>query len=228
MSQPIDQGDHFNTIPPKDQINNSGSIQRPFKIQKVHIPPPQKIGVFTSYQHNQDSGEGTSANHQFSEQEQKLPELAENTKNNEEHLEDKETDPFFFYQDSHVQDSINHCKNSILGKILAEKPISTQILHSTLSGIWCNPQGFQLSEIEGKVLQIRMDKEEDIQRILKGSPWIIRNCWLVLHGWNRSLDIASLDFTHVPFGSNSGVSLFTANPSLWERKWEHNWGQFWM
>lgn len=87
---------------------------------------------------------------------------------------------------------------SILGKILAEKPISTQILHSTLFGIWCKPQGFQLNEIEGKLIQIKMDKEEDIQRILKGSLWIIRNCWFVLHGWNRTLDITTLDFTHVP------------------------------
>lgn len=43
-----------------------------------------------------------------------------------------------------------------------------------------------------------MDKEADIQRILKGSPWIIRNCWLVIHNWDRSLNITALDFAHVP------------------------------
>jgi len=43
-----------------------------------------------------------------------------------------------------------------------------------------------------------MDKEEDIIRIQKGSPWIIRNCWLLLYQWNRNLDISTLDFSHVP------------------------------
>jgi hypothetical protein len=52
-------------------------------------------------------------------------------------------DPFFYYQDDHIQDNINTCKNCILGKILAEKPISTQVLYNTLNGIWCNPLGLK-------------------------------------------------------------------------------------
>jgi len=52
--------------------------------------------------------------------------------------------------------------------------------------------------MEGKLYQIKVDKEEDYQRILKGSPWVIRNCWLILYGWNRNLDVSSLDFSHVP------------------------------
>lgn len=43
-----------------------------------------------------------------------------------------------------------------------------------------------------------MEKEEDLQRALKGSPWIIRNCCLILHQWDRDRDIQSLDFSHVP------------------------------
>jgi len=44
-----------------------------------------------------------------------------------------------------------------------------------LARIWCNPQGFKISELEGRLIQIKMDKEEDTHRVLKGSPWIIRN-----------------------------------------------------
>jgi len=67
-----------------------------------------------------------------------------------------------------------------------------------LAEIWCNYAGLKINELEGKIYQIKVNKEEDYQRILKGSPWIIRNCWLILHGWNKNLDVSSLDFTNVP------------------------------
>ena len=67
-----------------------------------------------------------------------------------------------------------------------------------MAGIWCKPNGLKINEMEGKLYQIKVDKEEDYQRILKGSPWVIRNCWLILYGWNRNLDVSSLDFSHVP------------------------------
>ena len=154
------------------------------------------MGFYTSFQQTQDSSEGTSGGGQFHEAEPQTPVTNTESYQQEEALEENDTEPFFFYQYEHVQDSINQCKNNILGKILSDKPISTQTLRNTLFGIWYKPQGFQLSEIEGKLLQIKMDKEEDIQRIIKGSPWIIRNCWLVVHYWNRALDISNLDFTN--------------------------------
>lgn len=119
----------------------------------------------------------------------------------EEQLEDQDddnNDPFFYYHDTHVQESIDLCNNSILGKILADKHIPSPVLFNSLAGIWGKPTDFKINELEGKILQFKMNKEEDIQRILKGSPWIIRNCWLVLHNWSRNLDLNTLDFTNVP------------------------------
>jgi len=42
-----------------------------------------------------------------------------------------------------------------------------------------------------------MDKEEDIHRVLKGNPWIVRNIWFVVHSWGRKVSLKDLDFTHV-------------------------------
>jgi hypothetical protein len=47
----------------------------------------------------------------------------------------------------------------MIGKIISAKPISSQIKHNSLLGIWCNPQGFKISELEGKLYQIKMEKE---------------------------------------------------------------------
>lgn len=96
-------------------------------------------------------------------------------------IEESATDPFFYYQEDHVQDNIKLCNNSLIGKILTEKQLSTQILYSTLNGIWNNPKGLKINELEENKYQIQLEKEEDLTTIQKGNPWIIRNCWLLLH-----------------------------------------------
>lgn len=186
-----------NTAHPDSYVIHTSINTRPLKLQKLQVPTSPHF-EFGSTSHN-NFDEGTSRGHQRPNQES--PEPAQNHDSQQQDYnttEDTSTDPFCYYQDSHVQDSIDQCNHSVIGKILADKPISNQVLFNSLSGIWCNPVGLKISELEGKLLQIKMDKEDDIQRILKGNPWIMRNCWLLLHSWNRNLDISSLDFTQVP------------------------------
>lgn len=186
-----------NTDNPASSIIPTPINTRPLKIQKLQIPIPShfEFGSTSNSTFTEDTNSGDSCHNQ------ETPEPAQNQNKQQpdyNYAEENTTDPFCYYQDSHIQDSIDQCTNSIIGKILADKPITNQILFNSLSGIWCNPAGLKISELEGKIFQIKMDKEEDIQRILKGNPWIIRNCWLLLHNWNRNLDISTLDFTQVP------------------------------
>jgi len=58
---------------------------------------------------------------------------------------------------------------------LTTKIIPFQQINNTLLGIWGNLAGLKIIELEDKCYQIAMDKEQDIQRILKGGPWILRN-----------------------------------------------------
>jgi hypothetical protein len=44
---------------------------------------------------------------------------------------------------------VNLCKNSLIGKILSNKPILKSILQNSLQGIWGNPARFTINEIEG-------------------------------------------------------------------------------
>ncbi|RHN54608.1 putative transcription factor interactor and regulator CCHC(Zn) family [Medicago truncatula] len=43
-----------------------------------------------------------------------------------------------------------------------------------------------------------MDNTEDVKRILKGSPWIVRNVWMIVHPWDRKVSIKDLNFSLVP------------------------------
>ncbi|AES73550.1 DUF4283 domain protein [Medicago truncatula] len=169
-----------NTDNPGTTSISTSINMRPLKIQKLQLPTSSQFEF--GYNPNYISEEGPSGASQYNNQEQPEPAQNHNDHNQDSNFtEENTTDPFCYYQESYVQESINQCKHSIIGKILADKPISTQVLFNSLSGIWCNPIGLKITELEGKILQIRMDKEEDMQRILKGNPWIFRNCWLLLH-----------------------------------------------
>jgi len=104
-------------------------------------------------------------------------------------------DPFFYYQESYVQESVKTCQKSVIGKFLTTKIIPFQHINNSLLGIWGNPAGLKITELEDKCYQIAMDKEQDIHRILKGSSWIVRNVWLVVHSWERKVNIKDLNFS---------------------------------
>jgi hypothetical protein len=64
--------------------------------------------------------------------------------------------------------------------------------------MWGNPQGFTITEIEGGLFHITMESEVDIQRVMKGNPWTVRNCWFIVHYWDRSINPKNIDFNQVP------------------------------
>jgi hypothetical protein len=105
---------------------------------------------------------------------------------------------FCIYKNEHMKEGINQCKNNLIGKILSHKPILKPILQNTLLGIWGNPQGFTIAEIEGGLFHIAMDLDMDIQKTIKGNPWIIRNSWFMVHQWDMKLNPSNFDFQHVP------------------------------
>lgn len=141
-------------------MKNSNGVSRPAKIQKLLIPTPSQIlGNYTEFQY--PTGEGTDGFQQEPFQDHHSP--AYNKENQQEDLnsEATEADPFLYYEESNVQDSTNQCKNSIIGKILSDKPISSQVLYNIVVGIWCNHVGLKINSLKGKLYQIKLNKEED-------------------------------------------------------------------
>ncbi|KAJ1418605.1 DUF4283 domain protein [Sesbania bispinosa] len=53
---------------------------------------------------------------------------------------------FIIYDDEDVEEGLNFCTKSIIGRILTQKPIHLNSLHNALAGMWCNPNGFRIEE----------------------------------------------------------------------------------
>jgi hypothetical protein len=102
------------------------------------------------------------------------------------------------YKEEHVAEGISTCNNTLIGKILSSKTILKPVLQNSLQGIWGDPKGFAITEIEGGFFHITMDSEKDIQRALKGNPWMVRNSWFLVQLWDRQINPRNLDFLHAP------------------------------
>ncbi|KAJ1422241.1 Zinc knuckle CX2CX4HX4C [Sesbania bispinosa] len=105
--------------------------------------------------------------------------------------------PIILYDEEDVLEGLKSCSKSLLGRIVTQKPIHTNNLHNALSGIWCQPKGFRIEEVAQKTFQFFFEEESDAERIRKGSPWLFRNSWLILRGWERGQNMEEVDFSNV-------------------------------
>jgi hypothetical protein len=102
---------------------------------------------------------------------------------------------FFVYPENIVNEGVNTCKKSILGKIITDKPIHISSIQNGLENIWGFPQGLKIQEAEGGILQFFMNRPIDQERILLGNPWIFRNAWLIVKTCDRQTEPRMVDFT---------------------------------
>ncbi|KEH21490.1 DUF4283 domain protein [Medicago truncatula] len=192
------KGKEISNVSNPNQLDpRNNNIQRPQKIQRIEIP-------YFTFGNKQEPG-STSNGEQANNQGFYTPSAKGFQRNNQEISNQGSGEntmaskgPFFMYDEEVLGEDIKQCTNSIIGKLLTTKQISKQVLYNSLMGIWCNPNGFKITELENNLYQLSFERESDIKRILKGEPWIIINVWLKLHLWNRSTNIQKLDFIHVP------------------------------
>jgi hypothetical protein len=182
--------------------------QRPSKVQKLSTPrhgytgdilnipvfmgsPPR----FPSQQNQQEE----HLQHQSNNYQEQVNSPQESPRTNPHHNnQPRDEGPFCWYKEDHVQEGIQLCQQSLIGKILSEKFVPKQIIYNSLMGIWGNPKGFHITEVEGGFYHITMDLESDIKKAVKGNPWTIRNVWFSVQQWDREKNPKNIEFHKVP------------------------------
>ncbi|RYR33935.1 hypothetical protein Ahy_A10g048624 [Arachis hypogaea] len=107
------------------------------------------------------------------------------TQNTTQDQEDEELLVVFNNKD--VREGIQGCENSLIGRLLTEKSINSAWIQSAIQNIWKKPKGLRIVELKPR-FTIFFQKETDLDRVLKGSPWYFRNLWFLLKKWDRSED----------------------------------------
>jgi hypothetical protein len=113
--------------------------------------------------------------------------MGESSNTSQQNTQQSKLPEFFVYPEGIVKEGVEACNRSIIGKIITGKSIHVNSIQNGLESIWGAPSGLKVQEIEGKLLQFFIDKEEDQDRILLGNPWIFRNSWLIVkpHGTEK-------------------------------------------
>jgi hypothetical protein len=220
------------TINTSSSITNNSTSNRPHKVQKIsrHQPNltnysiniPEFMGPRPTIPHQEDHAylpyssshlqneENQSQTHQYHNQDQPRNQQETPKKSSHTATSMANEDPFCMYKEEHIEEGVNSCQNTLIGKILSNRIILKPVLHNTLQGIWGNPKGLTITEIEGGFYHITMDYVSDIQKALKGNPWLIRNCWFMVQLWDRKINPSKIDFRHVPTWIQIWVYLSTA------------------
>jgi hypothetical protein len=143
------------------------------------------------------AGPNHTSSTQNSTQQSDIPESS-NSRNSPPSNPTKNVPRSFLYTDTIINEGVNACQRSIIGKFITDKPIHVNSIQSGLENIWGSPPGLKIQVLEGKILQFFMQDSYDQDRILLGNPWIFHNAWLVVKPWDRETDFHTIDFEHVP------------------------------
>ncbi|RYQ90864.1 hypothetical protein Ahy_B09g096825 [Arachis hypogaea] len=90
------------------------------------------------------------------------------------------------------------CLN-LVGKVITNKELAFKTIKNTLIGVWGNPEGMSISEVDkNKVLVSFKNKMKGLQ-ILKGGPWNVRGHILNLQMWMHGDSISEVrhDFLEI-------------------------------
>lgn len=136
-----------------------------------------------------------------------LPRLGDDTQNHviqpKESQTEKDEDVLVIYDDNNIQHGVDTCHNSLIGRFVTRKPILKGPLQIALTSLWNKPKGFRIEELEENVFQFFFKHNNDMNQVLKSSPWNYRNSWLVLHQWCRNWKMKGLNFNY----ANTWVQL---------------------
>ncbi|KAJ1440637.1 Zinc finger, CCHC-type, partial [Sesbania bispinosa] len=113
----------------------------------------------------------------------------EDSTRNDTQSEKRDNDPrIVIFDDDDVQEGLQECENSAIGKIVTGKAIHVNSLTNALNSIWSAPKGFKVVEIGEKIFQIFFREEKDMERVVNGSPWTKKMGWKIGESMGRVID----------------------------------------
>lgn len=88
---------------------------------------------------------------------------------------------------------------TLVGRIVAEKALNRNTAKAMIVKAWNMQKGLSILEVSENHFRFSFDKEEDCVRILKGRPWLILGCVLVLERWQPTLTLGEVSLTSSPY-----------------------------
>ncbi|XP_016185674.1 uncharacterized protein LOC107627345 [Arachis ipaensis] len=88
-------------------------------------------------------------------------------------------------EEADISEGINACSNSLYGRLFASKTFSIGTMGNALKAIWGNAEGFSVSDKRDNFFQFFFNKEVDVLRVERGSPWLFKDYVLHVKRWKE-------------------------------------------
>ncbi|XP_015941350.1 uncharacterized protein LOC107466854 [Arachis duranensis] len=126
---------------------------------------------------------------------------------NQQHTreEDKEnTEEVVVLEEEDISEGLHACLRSLNGRIFADRTFSTSTMEGVMTAIWGRPEGLRVVDKGKNQFQFFFDKDTDVARVERGSPWLFKNFILHVIRWKED-----------PMEGQNAISTF----SIWVQIW---------
>lgn len=103
-------------------------------------------------------------------------------------------DTLIIFDDEDVKQGVEECERSLVVRIITEKPINKGSFHSAVASVWGSSKGLRVEEVVETLFQIFFEDGDTLNRVLKGSPWLFRNSWVLVQQWRRDCEPEKMVF----------------------------------
>lgn len=90
-------------------------------------------------------------------------------------------------------------KKTLVGRVVSERNLNRGTVKNMIFKAWNMQKGLGITEIGENVFKFAFDREEDCRRIIRGSPWMILGCLLVLEKWKPMLTLEEVELKWSPY-----------------------------
>ncbi|XP_025637647.1 uncharacterized protein At4g02000-like [Arachis hypogaea] len=97
-----------------------------------------------------------------------------------------------------VREGIETCAKNLIGRLMADKEFSSGTMEGAFTVIWNYPEGFQVKSHGENIFQFFFNKEADVIRVERGSPWLFRQFMIHLKRWSPNMKVEEEDYTRIP------------------------------
>ncbi|XP_057745180.1 uncharacterized protein LOC130963047 [Arachis stenosperma] len=111
--------------------------------------------------------------------------MAETRRDEDRTVEDRRGRNVILLEEVDISEGINACSNSLYGRLFASKTFSVGTMGNALKAIWGNPEGFSMSDKGDNYFQFFFNKEVDVLRVERGSPWLFKDYVLHVKRWKE-------------------------------------------
>ncbi|KAI4313183.1 hypothetical protein L6164_026181 [Bauhinia variegata] len=79
--------------------------------------------------------------------------------------ENSEDDEIVFFEEGDLEENVEECSKSLIGKVIAERQINPKTLETVMRIVWGNPEGFKVLALEDNKFFFRFKVEGDLSQV---------------------------------------------------------------